>query len=189
MKTPFEFVASSLRALRSTNSSGGLTATTDGYSFATPLNNMGQMLLFDRAAPDGYPEVAAPWISGGTLVERIRFVQALRMTNGASGRSDAGAQLVDPVGVLKKKVTSGNWNNAGAVADYFLSILFPSEGAGNLALYRNAASAPTVNYLNTADNGVTASLFSGLGNTSGTYENRVRGMVAMMMAFQRFQEQ
>ena len=185
VKTPFEFVASSLRALRSTNTAGTLTATTDGYSFATPLNNMGQMLLFDRAAPDGYPEVGTPWISGGTLVERIRFAQALCMTNGASLRTDAGAQFVDPVGLLKKKVAGGNWNNAGAVADYFLGLIYPSEGAGNLSLYRSA----TLKYLDTADDGVTTSLFSGLGNTSGTYENRVRGMVALLMAFQRFQEQ
>ena len=185
VKTPFEFVASSLRALHSTNTAGIATATTDGYSFATPLLNMGLMKLFDRDAPDGYPEVGTPWISGGTLVERIRFAQALCMTNGASGRTDAGTQFTDPVGLLKKKVASGNWNNAGAVADYFLGILFPSEGAGNLSLYRTAA----LKYLDTADDGVTTSLFSGLGNTSGTYENRVRGMVALLMAFQRFQEQ
>ena len=162
-----------------------LTATTDGYSFATPLQRMGEMLLFDRAAPDGYPEAAAPWISSGTLVERIRFAQALCMTNGASGRGDAGNQLVDPVGLLKNKLAGGNWNNAGAVADYFLSLVYPSEGAGNLSLYRHAA----LNYLNTADDGVTPSLFSGLNNTSGAYENRVRGLVALLMAFPRFQEQ
>ncbi|TAL02026.1 MAG: DUF1800 family protein, partial [Verrucomicrobia bacterium] len=185
VKTPFEFVASSLRALRSTTTGGALTATTDGYSFASPLSNMGQMLLFDRAAPDGYPEVAAPWISGGTLVERIRYVQSLCMTNGASNRADAGNQFVDPVGLLKKKLASGSWNSDTAVADYFLGILFPTEGAGNLALYRAAA----VDYLNKADDGVTASSFISLSSTSGTYENRVRGMVAMLMAFQRFQEQ
>lgn len=185
VKTPFEFVASSLRSQLTTNASGKLTATTDGYSFAAPLQRMGEMLLFDRAAPDGYPEVGEPWISGGTLVERIRFVQSLCMTNGASGRSDAGNQLVDPVGLLKKRLPSGSWNSDGAVADCFLNILFPSEGAANLALYRSAAT----NYLNKADDGVTASAFSGLGNTSGTYENRVRGMAAMLMGFQRFQEQ
>ena len=185
VKTPLEFVASTVRALRSTNSAGALTATTDGYSFATPLNNMGSMLLFDRAAPDGYPEVAAPWVSAGTLVERIRYTQAYCMTNGAANRSDAGNNFCDPVGLLKKKASAGNWNDAGAVADYFLGILYPVEGAANLALYRSAA----INYLNTADDGTTSSLFSGLGNTSGTYENRVRGMVALLMAFQRFQEQ
>jgi uncharacterized protein (DUF1800 family) len=182
VKTPFEFITSSLRALRTTNVSGALTATADGYSFATPLNNMGGMLLFDRAAPDGYPENGPSWISAGSLVERIRYIQALCMTNGASGRADAGGNLVDPVGLLKTKVTSGNWGNAGAVADYFLSILYPGEGTANLALYRTAA----INYLNTADDGVTPSAFStGL----STYENRVRGMVAMLMTFHRFQEQ
>lgn len=185
VKTPFEFVASTLRALRTTNANGTLTANTDGLSFASPLNNMGGMLLFDRAAPDGYPENGPSWISAGSLVERIRFVQGLCMTNGASGRGDAGANQVDPVALLKKKVPSGNWNNAVAVADYFVGILYPSEGAANLELYRSAA----INYLNTADNGVAANAFSGLGNTSGIYENRVRGMVAMLMAFQRFQEQ
>ncbi len=185
VKTPFEFIASSLRSLRTTNSSGGLTATTDGYSFATPLSNMGLMLLFNREAPDGYPESGPPWISGGTLVERIRFVQSLCMTNTASGRTDAGTQLVDPVSLLKKKTPSGNWNNAGAVADYFLGLFYSSEGAANLNLYRGAA----INYLNTGDDGISTSLFSGLGNTSSTYENRVRGMVALLLAFQRFQEQ
>ena len=80
---------------------------------------------------------------------------------------------------------AGNWNDASAVSDYFLGILFPGEGAANLALYRTAA----INYLNKADDGTTDSAFSGLGNTSGIYENRVRGMVAMLMTFHRFQEQ
>jgi hypothetical protein len=184
IKTPFEFVASSVRALRSTNTAGQATATTDGYSFATQLDRMGTMGLFDRAAPDGYPEAGPPWISAGTLAERIRYAQALCMTNGASGRADAGNNFSDPVGVLKKKLP-GSLNDANAVADYFLGILFPGEGAANLALYRNAC----IKFLDTADDGVTASLFSGLGNTSGTYENRVRGMVAMLFTSKRFQEQ
>ena len=75
--------------------------------------------------------------------------------------------------------------NAGAVADYFLSILFPAEGKGNLDLYRIAA----MNFLNTGDDGVSASAFTGLNNTSGTYDTRVRGMVSLLMTTQRFQEQ
>jgi len=185
VKTPLEFVASAVRALRSSTTSGAPTASTDGYSFATPLDRMGTMGLFDRAAPDGYPEVASPWISSGTLVERIRYIQALCMTNGASGRSDAGNNLVDPVGLLKKKLPSGSWDNAGAVADYFLNILYPGEGAGNLSLYRNAA----ISFLNTDVNGTTSSALNTLGNTTPAYDIRVRGMVSMLMAFQRFQEQ
>jgi uncharacterized protein (DUF1800 family) len=184
IKTPFEFVASSIRALRSPNPDGTATATTDGLStsFSDPMNRMGGMLLFDRAAPDGYPEDGGPWISAGTLVERIRFVQAF--LNSGTG-DDAGNNICDPVALLKKKLPAGSWNNAGEVADYFLNILYPGEGMGNLSLYRSAA----VNFLNTADDGVTTSAFSSQSNSSTPYDTRVRGMVAMLMAFQRFQEQ
>jgi uncharacterized protein (DUF1800 family) len=182
VKTPLEFVASSVRALRSVNADGTATASTDGFSFATPLNRMGAMALFDRGDPDGYPESGPPWISAGTLVERIRHAQAF--CNAGTG-DDAGSHVCDPVALLKKKLSSGSWSNAGAVADYFLGILYPGEGQANLALYRQAA----MDFLNTADNGTTVSLFSSLGNTSTTYDTRVRSMVAMLMAFQRFQEQ
>jgi uncharacterized protein (DUF1800 family) len=185
VKTPLEFVASSIRALRSVNANGTATANTDGFasSFATPLGRMGDMLLFDRAAPDGYPEVASPWVSAGTLVERIRFVQAF--CNPGTG-DDAGNNVCDPVGLLKKKLPNdGSWNNAGTNADYFLGTLFPGEGAGNLLLHRSAA----INFLNTADDGTTGSAFSSLGNSTSTYTNRVCGMVSMLMATQRFQEQ
>lgn len=183
IKTPLEFVASSVRALKSTNTAGIATAFTDGYSFASPLNRMGVMDLFDRGDPDGYPESAPGWISAGTLVERIRFVQAL--CNSGVG-DDAGNHTCDPVALMKTKLPPGSdFNNAGLVADFFLSILYPAEGAANLALYRQAA----IDYLNTDNNGTTVSLFSAQSNTGTTYDTRVRGMVAMLMAFQRFQEQ
>jgi uncharacterized protein (DUF1800 family) len=185
VKTPLEYVASSVRALRSVNSDGSATANTDGYSFATPLSRMGGMNLFDRDAPDGYAESGASWISAGTLTERIRYVQAMCIASGGSGRSDAGNHTNDPVTLLKKKLPSTSWNNAGNVADYFLGILYPGEGQGNLALYRTAA----VNFLNVADDGVTSSPFVNLGNTTSTYDTRVRGMAAMLMTFQRFHEQ
>jgi len=182
VKTPLEFVASTVRALRATNANGGFTASTDGYSFSSPLSRMGAMDLFDRAAPDGYAEDASPWVSAGTLVERIRQVQAF--CNAGTG-DDAGNNVCDPVGLLKMRLPSASWNDAGAVADYFLGILYPGEGAANLAQYRQAA----IDYLNTADNGTTSSLFSAQSNTGTTYDTRVRGMVAMLMAQQRFQEQ
>jgi uncharacterized protein (DUF1800 family) len=178
VKTPFEFVASSIRALRANSTSNTPTAFTDGYSFATRLDNMGSMRLFDRDAPDGYPEVASPWISSGTLVERIRYIQAL--LNSGTG-DDAGNHTCDPLALLAKKLP-GSANNATAVADYFVNVLFPGEGKGNLALYRNAA----ITYLNTDDNGAS----SPLSGQSGTnLDNRIRGMVSMLMAYPRFQEQ
>ena len=71
------------------------------------------------------------------------------------------------------------------MADYFLNLLYPAEGTANLALYRTAA----INFLNTGDTGSAASTFSTLGNTTANYDTRVRGMVAMLMTLQRFQEQ
>jgi hypothetical protein len=187
VKTPLEFVASGIRALRSVNPDGTATATTDGYAFKSPLGRMGAMALFDRADPNGYPEYGEGWISAGTLVERLRYNQAYCIASGGANRSDAGNHFCDPVALLKKKLPSGNWNNAGAVADYFLGIIFPGEGAGNLALQRKAA----VDFLNdgSVDSPVSSTLFASLGNTDTNYDNRVRGMVAMLLTMHRFQEQ
>ena len=181
VKTPFEFVTSAVRALRaSTNGGSGITAFTDGYSMSTPLSRMGGMNLFDRDAPDGYPENGANWVSAGTLVERIRYIQAfLANTNTLT---DAGNNKCDPVGLLKAKVPSTSWGNAGAVTDYFLGILYPAEGAANLKLYRDAG----VNFLNTGNDGIAASPFS---SGISDYDTRVRGLVSMLMTLQRFQEQ
>jgi uncharacterized protein (DUF1800 family) len=188
VKTPLEFVISSLRAVRSLNPNGSATAFTDG-NVASQLSRMGGMGLFNRADPDGYPEFGPPWISAGTLAERLRFVQTLCMTG--TRPTDAGANTVDPVALLKSKLPSTAWNNAGAVSDYFLRILFAGEGAANLDLYRRGA----VNFLNTRDDGSSApsaELFSALPNNAGAgsaYDTRVRGLVAMLMTLPRFQEQ
>ena len=188
VKTPLEFTVSAVRALRS-EQGGAPTADTDGYAIGrrsgSPIDRMGTMRLFDRAEPDGYPEDAAPWISAGTLAERTRWTQALCIAAGGNGHADAGNSVSSPVALLKRKLPSAQWNNAGAVADYFLSILLPAEGKANLDLYRTAA----INFLNTADNGTTASPFANLVNTSTVYDTRVRGMVAGIMTSQRFHEQ
>ena len=118
----------------------------------------------------------------GSLVTAI---QATGPTTVGGVRPGDEIRFSDPVALLKLKLPFSSWNNAGAVADYFLSILFPAEGKANLDLYRLSA----INFLNTGDDGVTGSLFSGLGNTSSTYDTRVRGLVALLMTTQRFQEQ
>lgn len=197
VKTPVEFAVSAIRALRSANTNGTFTASTDGYSISgrsrtassSPLVRMGNMKLFDRDAPDGYPESGPPWISAGTLAERVRYVQTTLMAIGdaakADGISGGNNNVTDPVALLKKKLPTGSWNNAGAVADYFLSILFPAEGRANLDLYRGNA----MNFLNTSDDGAASSPFSTLNNTSAAYDTRVRAMTAMLLSLQRFQEQ
>jgi uncharacterized protein (DUF1800 family) len=185
VKTPIEFSASALRALKSDNADGSSTVRTDGVAFKNAMERMGAMKLFDRAEPDGFPEDAVPWVSAGTLAERLRFVQSLCTVSTATGREMAGTTTTDPVALLKKKLPAAQWDNASAVADFFLGILFPGEGKANLDLYRTAA----IGFLNTADNGTTASAFSGLGNTSATYDTRVRGLVAALMTSPRFHEQ
>ena len=186
VKTPFEFVVSAVRALQSSAPGGVTTAATDGYAFRTPMMRIGAMHLFNRDAPDGYPEAGSSWISAGTLTERIRFVQSYSIASSTAGRpADAGNNFCDPVALLKRKLPAASWNVSSDVADYFVRTLYPGEGVGNLSLYKSAA----IRFLDTADDGVTASLFSGLGNTNANYDTRVRGMVAMLMAFQRFQEQ
>ncbi|HXJ55121.1 MAG TPA: DUF1800 family protein [Verrucomicrobiae bacterium] len=188
VKTPLEFVVSAIRSMRSAAPNGSFTAFTDG-NIASQLSRMGGMSLFNRADPDGYPEFGPPWISAGTLAERLRFVQTLCMTG--TRPNDAGANTVDPVALLKQKLPATAWNNAGQIADYFLSVLFPGEGAANLDLYRRGA----VNFLNTRDDGSVApaaEMFSALPNNAGAgsvYDTRVRGMVGMLMTLPRFQEQ
>jgi uncharacterized protein (DUF1800 family) len=117
VKTPVEFAVSAIRALRSANPNGSFTANTDGYSISgrsrtsssSPLVRMGNMKLFDRDAPDGYPEAGAPWISGGTLAERIRFVQTMLMTNNAPAKADnisgGNFNVADPVALVEEEAS------------------------------------------------------------------------------------
>lgn len=185
VKTPFEFTVSAIRALRGQTKDGAYTADSNGTGIRDPLNRMGRMRLFDRDDPDGYPESGAPWISAGTLAERLRFVQALLVPpSGGGGRNDATGNTADPVKLLKDRLPSSAWNDAGAVADYFIGIIYPSEGKANVAEYRSIA----VDMLNTSEDGATASAFSTLTNATA-YDTRVRAMVAALLTFQRFQEQ
>lgn len=185
VKTPFEFTVAAVRALRALATDGTYTATTTGYGISSPMNRMGRMRLFDREEPDGYPEAGAPWISAGTLTERLRFSQALMLANNASGKNDAANNFTDPVKLLKAKLPQASWNSYDAVAEYFVNILYPGEGRANLAEYRQMAAW----YLNTGNDGFAGPAFADLTNTTPAYDERVRGMVAMLMTFPRFQEQ
>lgn len=183
VKTPFEFAVSSVRALRAGRGTS-FTADTDGTSLVNSsgiVRRAGRMDLFNRAEPDGYPESAPGWISAGTLAERLRFVQALLIAPGQTGHADAGNSKTDPVGLLRAKNVP--ITDSAAVADYFLGLLFPSEGAANLAEYRTHM----VKFLDTADNGTTASPLASLSAT--TADTRIRGAVAFLMTTARFQEQ
>jgi uncharacterized protein DUF1800 len=195
VKTPLEFSVSAIRALRlSTTDTNNLnwvsmTSDTDGYALATAFSRMGGMNLFNKPEPDGWSEYGRIWLNTANLCERYRFAQHLLMPTSSSTKDDdygsSGLRNTsDPVKLLKIKLPAASWNDAGAVADYFLGLLFPGEGAGNLGADRAAA----IDFLNTAENG-SASAFTGVVNTTAAYDGRVRGLVGMLMSLPKFQEQ
>jgi uncharacterized protein (DUF1800 family) len=194
VKTPLEYTISAIRALRSVRLNGTATAETTGFgisgnsasSSGAPLNRMGGMLLFDRSDPDGYPEAGAGWISAGTLAERLRWIQSFLTKGNPDGN------VSDPADLLFRKLPENQWRNAPAVAGYFVNLIYPGEGRANLEQYISNA----VDFLNSDNAGVkNASTAFSLLNPDGNqqeldaYDLRVRGMVAMLLTLQRFQEQ
>jgi hypothetical protein len=157
---------------------------------------MGNMGLFDRDTPDGYPEGGTGWISAGTLAERIRFVQTFMMsTNTTLYAADATAKvegipggnnnISDPIKIIQRRLNDAGQDDPVAIANLFLDLLFLGEGKQNLDLYRSAA----VRFLNTTDAGITLTYSSRPATGVDSREERVRGMVAMLMALPRFNEQ
>jgi uncharacterized protein (DUF1800 family) len=198
VKTPLEFTVSAVRALRTvstdTNSWVSATCDSDGYGISGtngntyPLNRMGGMGLFNKPEPDGWSEFGRIWMNTANLCERMRFAQHLLMAgNNSLKTSDYGSagsrNTSDPVKLLQAKLPGASWNNAAAVTDFFLGLLYPGEGAANLGRDREAA----INYLNTDEAGTGSSPFSGLSGTA--YDGRVRSMVGFLMCLPRFQEQ
>jgi uncharacterized protein (DUF1800 family) len=192
IKTPLELAVSAVRALRlSTTDTNNLnwvsmTGDTDGYGLASPMSRMGGMNLFSKTEPDGWSEKGSIWLNTANLCERYRFVQHLLMPTGSSLKTadyNTRNNTSDPVKLLQSKLPAASWTDAAAVADYFITLLFPGEGAGNLGADRAAA----ISFLNTAENG-TASAFSNV-TTAAVYDGRVRGMVGMLMSLPKFQEQ
>jgi hypothetical protein len=117
----------------------------------------------------------------------MRYAQSLLMTTsyglkdddyGAIGRNN----VSDPAKLVRLKLPSTSWDDPAAIVDFFLGILYPGEGAGNLGLDREAA----INFLNSNDAGTAT---PGTPFNLVTHDSRVRGMVALLMCFPRFQEQ
>lgn len=197
VKTPLEFCVSAIRALRADLGRGRFSASSDAGSIVgsgasastSPMARMGRMLLFNRVEPNGYPESAPAWISAGTLTERAHFIQSFLMASSDAAKPDGMAggnqNVSDPVSLLRKKTLPPVWSDAGAVTEFFLQILFPAEGLGNLADYRNAG----VSFLNASDDGKSSSPFSALSVDSVAYDTRVRAMVSLLMMSPRFEEQ
>ncbi len=72
MKSPFEFVASALRATDA--------ELRNPRPFVGTIANLGEP-LYQSQPPTGYPDRTSAWINTGTLVDRLNFAQGLA-TNG-----------------------------------------------------------------------------------------------------------
>jgi len=208
VKTPLEFAASAVRACRQSINGTGLhgtwTSATDGYGITSSLGGglrggigsalmrMGGMSLFNREEPDGYPEAGVGWVSAGALAERVRFVNSLMKAVGQTGKNDDNSFLnnnvTDPVRLLQLRLPSGvDQRDAGKVADLFLGLLWPGEGRAGLDAYKTLA----VDFLNTGDDGAPSAfnLLTPSNVANQPYDTRVRGMVALLLSLQRFNEQ
>jgi uncharacterized protein (DUF1800 family) len=73
VKTPFEFVASALRATGA--------EVRNALPLSRQLRNMGMPLYFCQP-PTGYEEAAATWVSSGALVSRMNFALELGRNRG-----------------------------------------------------------------------------------------------------------
>ncbi|HKX61585.1 MAG TPA: DUF1800 family protein, partial [Verrucomicrobiae bacterium] len=199
IKTPLEYAISAVRALRTIRSTADgyvtPTAETDGYGISgvsgntSPLSRMGGMALFNKTEPDGYSEYGRIWLNTANLCERMRFSQHLLMPGGSSTKDDdygsAGLKNTsDPVALLQLQLGGSSLTDAATVVDAFLDVLYPGEGRANLDLDR----ATAISFLNSTESGA-PSPFADLSVGTAAYDGRVRGMVALLMCFPRFQEQ
>jgi uncharacterized protein (DUF1800 family) len=116
VKTPVEYINSSLRALDADASGAGLPQ----------LNDAMGMHLFTRDEPDGYSELGSHWIDTASMLKRISFARDL-----AQNRTSSYAW--DPIAVIDEQ----HMETAEQIIDYFNGLLYQntlSEANKNLLM-------------------------------------------------------
>ncbi|MBN2316629.1 MAG: DUF1800 family protein [Sedimentisphaerales bacterium] len=103
VKTPVEYINSSLRALDAEASGADLPQ----------LNDEMGMHLFTRDDPDGFPELGTNWIDTASMLKRISFARDL-----ALNRNDE--FFWDPVGLIDER----NLESAEQIVGFFDELLF-----------------------------------------------------------------
>jgi len=157
VKTPIEYINSSLRAL---------DATVIGDNLPDRNSDMG-MNLFQRADPDGFSEVSSDWADTLGFLERMRFCQNISSNNGNTSSSwDIDQVMAD--------------NGLGTPEDlieFFNGLLF--QGRLN-----DERKAVVLNFVNT-DNDGDPSPFENITNAN-TRRNRLQSMVGLLLASPEF---
>lgn len=99
MRSPFEYVAAAMRALK---------AETDGdRPMLDAITRMGQP-VFGRITPDGYADRADQWLSSGAMVARFNFAGALAANRIRGTKIDV-AQLITGVDEANKDTVAARF--------------------------------------------------------------------------------
>ena len=133
IKTPFEHVASCLRAVR---------GKTDGVTITRLYLQPMQEMLHMNPVPTGYSELGDDWLDTNNLLERQNFALDLTSRTGTNFGADV-------IGLLNGNAvsTAASPNNAPAIIDFLADALF----GGRLSPEERQAA---IDYLNTNDSGV-----------------------------------
>ena len=103
VKTPIEYINSSLRVLEADASGNGLPQ----------LNGSMGMRLFTRDDPDGYSELGSHWIDTASMLQRISFARAL-------AQNRHGEYLWDPVALIDER----NLETGEQIVGFFDELLY-----------------------------------------------------------------
>ncbi len=93
VKTPFEMVASAVRAIDAN--------VDDAFALANQIGNLGEP-LYRKQEPTGYSNVNAEWVNSGALLGRMNFALALAQNRIAGVKVDASKLPRDPVEAAHK---------------------------------------------------------------------------------------
>lgn len=106
VKTPVEYINSTLRALDAEASGAGLPHLNAGMG----------MHLFTRDEPDGYSEVGTHWIDTASMLKRISFVRDLAQNRDAD-------YVWNPVGMIEAQ----NLETAEQIVGFFDELLYQNS--------------------------------------------------------------
>ena len=136
VKTPFEFVASAVRALGATVDAQG------AFDLARASAEIGEP-LYQAQPPTGYPDRAEAWVNSGALLARMNFALAL-------ARSRYPRVAVDP-GSL---VTGADPRSPDAVLDRLLAALVAGQASAETrAVLTGELTNPQITRLTAEDRG------------------------------------
>jgi len=97
VKTPFEMVASAVRALNA--------RVDDAFALSNQVGNLGEP-LYRKQEPTGYSNMNSEWINSAALLGRMNFALNLAQNRVAGVKVDASQLPEDPVQIARKLMSA-----------------------------------------------------------------------------------